>query len=60
MDDKEPTTVIQKDESQEELIDLYVTGQAQETVIALASPGTGKSTTISRIIEAMHSGEGTQ
>jgi superfamily I DNA/RNA helicase len=25
------------------------------TVVALASPGTGKSTTISRIIEAMHS-----
>ena len=46
---------IQHDESQQELIDLYAKGEAPMTVVALASPGTGKSTTISRIIEAMHS-----
>ena len=43
----------QKDETQEYLIDLYQSDKIPAVVVALASPGTGKTTTISRIIEAI-------
>lgn len=49
----EASSDYQKDETQEYLINLYQSDKIPAVVVALASPGTGKTTTISRIIEAI-------
>ncbi len=43
----------QKDETQEYLINIYQSDEIPAVAVDLASPDTGKTTTISRIIEAI-------